>query len=192
MKATRITLAGLMGLIVLAALGFAALRNANDLIAAVVWTGTLTLLLISAILAFLEPQKKVWMGIAVFGLGYALFTMNEHDGMRKELLSSRILHELFFWTKMTGSNSQTIEVNRLSVTSSSGAITNPYLIVSSMSPPFAPVGPYDPYSEFFLIGHSLFAIMHGVTGGLLAVWYCHWRDSREKGITSKESKPNNS
>jgi hypothetical protein len=77
MRLPRFTIAGLMGLVVVVAVGVAALRYASEL-----WAGILLLLTLgvlgASVLAFHEREgarRAWWRGFALFGWGYVALTM---------------------------------------------------------------------------------------------------------------------
>jgi hypothetical protein len=75
MERFRFSMAALMGLVALVAIGLAALKSANQL-----WVGLTTTIvlgvLLFAILGFIHstgPMRRFWSGFAVFGWGYLVF-----------------------------------------------------------------------------------------------------------------------
>jgi hypothetical protein len=77
MRLPRFTIAGLMGLVVVVAVGVAALRFASEL-----WAGVLLMLTLgvlgAAVLAFHErtgASRSWWRGFALFGWGYLVLAM---------------------------------------------------------------------------------------------------------------------
>jgi hypothetical protein len=74
MTRLRFTLAQLMGIVLFLALGFAALRNANDLWASLTFTVAITAIATAPLVAFTRTGRKrlVWAGFAVFGWAYVV------------------------------------------------------------------------------------------------------------------------
>src|SRR5262245_35286087 len=72
MRRFRFTIARLLILILFCGLGFAALREANDLWDSSVLTLTVGVLLVSVLLAIHRPERRraFWVGFALFGWGY--------------------------------------------------------------------------------------------------------------------------
>ena len=72
MRRIRFNIASLLVVVLLLAVGFAALRESNDLWESGVFTLTLGVLLISILLAVhrTESRRAFWMGFALFGSGY--------------------------------------------------------------------------------------------------------------------------
>lgn len=85
MKRFRVSVAGLMGIVVLAAVGFAALRNPTIVWASGLFTLTVVILC-SAVLGAIAvrgPARLTWAGVAVFGwvyLGIAFGIGSEGNG----------------------------------------------------------------------------------------------------------------
>src|SRR5262245_22121655 len=72
MSHIRFTIASLLVVVLLVAVGFAALRESNDLWDSGVFTLTLAVLLVSILFAVhrSEARRAFWIGFALFGWGY--------------------------------------------------------------------------------------------------------------------------
>jgi hypothetical protein len=74
MTRTRFTLAQLMGIVVFLALGFAAVRTANELWASLVYTVGIISIATALLIAFARAgrERLTWTGYAVFGWTYVV------------------------------------------------------------------------------------------------------------------------
>ena len=74
----RITIAGLMGLVVAAAIGFAALREGNEVWASVTFAVTVIILLMAVSLLIYSRGaiRAGWLGFTLFGWAYFVFTFS--------------------------------------------------------------------------------------------------------------------
>jgi Na+/melibiose symporter-like transporter len=152
MKLTKVWLSGLIVLTVYGFLGFVALKFPNvPIIGPVVWSGTLTVLLISAIVACLAKNRAFWLGAVIFGLGYAVFASLER-GTSGSLLTTQIMKQIVLWAyalpKPTIANPTVYE----------------YIPQTNHSP-----NEIIFLSGFLQIGHALAAFVHAVVGGFVAV-----------------------
>jgi hypothetical protein len=77
MKRIRFNIAGLLGIILVLGVGFAALREASDLWESGVFTLTLGAMLTSILLAIHQAEKRraFWIGFALFGSAYLGFAL---------------------------------------------------------------------------------------------------------------------
>jgi hypothetical protein len=100
MKSSRVTLLGLMGLIAILGLFLAALRHPTPLVASIAWTGTLTVLIVAALVAVLDPRLTFWVGFALVGLIFSVFASHriEEGSWELPLLSSQIW--IWLYTKI--------------------------------------------------------------------------------------------
>src|SRR4051812_16850665 len=74
----RFSIAGLMVVVLICGVGVAALVNASEMWAGVMTCATLLLLQVAILGAAFRREKKraFWVGFAVFGWGYLLFSQN--------------------------------------------------------------------------------------------------------------------
>ncbi|HWE39538.1 MAG TPA: hypothetical protein VG406_23515 [Isosphaeraceae bacterium] len=72
MRRVRLSVAGMMGFVLLLALGFAALRHPTPLVSQVTFTTTLVLLTVAVLGALYDrrPRRAFWGGFAIVGWGY--------------------------------------------------------------------------------------------------------------------------
>lgn len=84
---SRFTIGGAMIAVLVVGLDLAAVTRPSPLLASLAWTTTLTLLLVAALVAALDPRRAFWVGFAVVGLGYAVFAAGDSP-TRSSLLTS--------------------------------------------------------------------------------------------------------
>jgi hypothetical protein len=98
MTRDRLSIAGLLALVALAATGLAALRSASDLWAAAMFTATLGALGAATIVAMQGrgPRRTRAAGFALAGWGYLLLSMGPwcQSAVAPHLLTTRLLDEL--------------------------------------------------------------------------------------------------
>jgi len=92
----RFGILGLGGIIVVCGLGFAALRTPSPLVGSLVFTITLTILMVAALAVALGSARTFAIGFATFGWIYALIAFAPGAGreFRPYLLTSRLLEVL--------------------------------------------------------------------------------------------------
>jgi hypothetical protein len=163
----RISVRNLMAFVLVSAIALAALRNANDwsagtmLSVALVAFGTAIL---GAI--FLRRRERArWTGFALFsGIYLALtFWPSLSDTFRAKLATGHLIREMYkskFQTPLLPK----IKVTEINMTS---GVTK-----SSWVTPTKPS-----YEHFQSVGHSLFALVAGLLGSAVAVWF-HARQTR--------------
>jgi hypothetical protein len=76
MNRLRFTIAGLMGIVLFVAVGFAALRNANAFWASGTYSVAIMMILVASLGAFARKGKArmTWAGFALFGWAYHLLS----------------------------------------------------------------------------------------------------------------------
>ena len=81
MKLPRLTIASIMGFVVLVALGFAAVKNPTELWAGSLFLATLGMLLLSVVgVASCSGNMRIgWIGFALFGFGYFILVLSTGD-----------------------------------------------------------------------------------------------------------------
>jgi len=84
----RFSLAGLMGVVVLVALGIAAIRNANPTVANATYTATVVLLCTASCIAL--DRKGAWSGFAIFAWAYLLLCTYQPE-RGPELLTLKLI-----------------------------------------------------------------------------------------------------
>jgi hypothetical protein len=99
MRHLRISIGGLMALVILAGVGFAALRSASELGASLLFTLALGLLATAILGAMFRRgrQQAFWAGFALFGLGSMLLGFGPwaDTAIRPRLLTTRLSHQLY-------------------------------------------------------------------------------------------------
>jgi hypothetical protein len=179
MRRFRFRIGTLLIVIIVLGVGFAALRESNDMWDSGVFTLALCALLVSILLAIHRngSRRAFWVGFALFGaayLGLSLVPPIESRLITKKALAyldSKLLGRSlgFFTIHFTGTGSGgpgdrvqtvafTVDGKRLA-TSSPGQVRL-----------------WDTTVNFVRIGHSLFALLAGGIGGLLSRRL--WRASR--------------
>ena len=179
MSRIRFSIASLLVVVLVLGVGFAALRESNEIWDGGIFSMTLVILLTSVLLAIhrSEERRAFWLGFALFGvvyLGLSLVPPIESRLITKKALAyldSKLLGRSlgFFTIHFTGTGSGgpgdrvqtvafTVDGKRLA-TSSPGQVRL-----------------WDTTVNFVRIGHSLFALMAGWFGGLL--FRRLWRASR--------------
>jgi hypothetical protein len=153
MRGLRVSIAGLMALVLAFGLGLAALVSLSSLWASVTFTVALSALLVATLGAALRGRHRTfWLGFAVFGWGYAIFSFapGAERGIRPYLLTSWMLDALF---PFLVNAPDALDVN-------------------------VPLDPVSPLNDWWIgpehqiyerVGHSLAILLHGVAGGGVAV-----------------------
>ena len=147
MKWGQVTIAGLCGVVFLSSLGMAALRSPSVLVAQAFATLALTCLMIATLAAIFATRRALALGFAVFGWIYLVLVFGPgfSDQVAPWLLSSRLLDEAY------GQG-----------TSDYGAWEGNHLTE------YLRRGGDARFLQFRIVGHSLFAIGHGIFGAVLA------------------------
>jgi hypothetical protein len=176
MRRFRFNIASLLVVVLLVAVGFAALRESNETWDSGLFTLTHSVLLASTLLAIhrIDARRAFWIGFAVFGSGYLALSLVPSIKYRLVttlalgLLDSKIAGRprLIY----TNDTSPTNEGNQLAP-SSQGQVRGWQVARGRL------LGVWRGTTENLLgIGHSLFALLAGWAGGLLSRRL--WRTSR--------------
>jgi hypothetical protein len=152
MNRLRFTIAGLMAIVLFVAIGFAALRNADELWASATYTLAIAMISLAFVGAFVRKGKAraIWSGFAVFGLAYLLI------GLSPQL---KVVVPLYF-TYTAGQRPTPVPLIQLGL----------HRLQPYVNPiPAGAVGsiPYDQVSHS--LGIVLFGFIGAVMGRLLAV-----------------------
>ena len=186
MKTWRMTILGLMGVVVACAVWSAWLLRPTFHAASFAFTTTWTVLLIALLQLRFSRNRAFWFGFVVFGWGYALlaFAPGSWIQVRPYLITSHPLGDLAgalgltkspITTGLTKSPITTLDFNDIDIYSNiQRAGLNPWFASSQGD-------------RFQRIGHSLAAILHGFAGGLLALFLA--RRSRERGAVGDGDRP---
>ena len=183
MRRIRFNIASLLVIILVLGIGFAALRESNDLWDSGVFTLTLGILLFSILLAVhrTESRRAFWLGFAIFGwvyLGLALF-----PSIQPRLITTKALafvdsklprsfleldgnYDLFV---ANASQPNALVINKgdgdwiADVTAAGSNPTRFTNILAGQS-----LAGFGPTEYFVRIGHSLFAVVSEFLGGQLS------------------------
>jgi hypothetical protein len=188
-----------MVFVLVAGVGLAALRNASDL-----WAGMMLLVALASVgVAVLgavlmdDRERAWWLGFAVFGGGYLVAALSP---VRSELATTHLLE--YVTARVGGSQVATFEVSRMDgstqlfrlVTQDGGVIARklPDSVVSStptsdLLTSMVPANRWlsalpgaASHDPFLRVGHSLFALLAGLVGGMIGTWF-HSRRGRVTG-----------
>ena len=190
----------LMASIAVAAVGLAALRNANELWARVMTMLALGLVCVAGLWAILlrGRERAWWLGFAVLGCAYLSVSLSP---LRSRLGTTHLLE--YVHAVAVKSSIATFEVSRADQsstlyrvvmsdgTANSKTVSNSVYnstrgeaILATMEPAnrwrSALPGAAN-HDEFLRIGHSLFALLAGSLGGTVAVWCWGKRERGETG-----------
>jgi hypothetical protein len=167
----RFSIAGLMGVVVFAGAGVAALREATSLWDSALFTAALATLLVAATLALYRDGRgrAFWLGFALFGSTYLILSLL--PTVEPRLLTSRGLHALDAKVR-----EHAVPVNWAfaspgpgpGLTFSSGNGPGP-VQVWDVTTGLAFTGTDGSIENFVRIGHSLVAMILAFLGGWLAV-----------------------
>jgi hypothetical protein len=200
MKPPRVSIAGLMTVVLVAAIAIASLRYASDLWAGIMLMLTLALLAASVLgVVYRTGRARAgWLGFAVFAGGYTVlafgpwFVTELQPRLPTSLLLS-VLHERMAGqsAKMT-SGTYTVMLATAGPNTNSIAFTTPStLTTGAAGPTGAPIlgpgaqtmtvlQPTKPFrlfvasgvpEDFQRVGHSLAALLAGVVGVVVGRWF---------------------
>jgi hypothetical protein len=165
MSRIRFTIASLLVVVLLVAVGFAALRESDDLRERGVFTLTLGVLLVSILLALhrTDSRRAFWIGFALFGWTYLGLSLV--PSIESRLLTTKAL--AYLNTKVPGRpavrNVAFTPDGRLLATSGQGHVR---LWDAATGKPLD--GGNGTTENFVRIGHSLLALVAGWFGGQLS------------------------
>jgi hypothetical protein len=196
MKRFRFHLGTLVILVLLLGVSFAALRESNDIWDSSIFSITIGVLLISILLAIHRAEKRraYWLGFALFGSVYLGLSLV--PSIESRLITTRAL--AFLDSKMARSipagltsngwtdtlilnNSQSIplDVNKGTVIDSDVTfvdVSTPKMLVK-----LPPSGSSGTTENFVRIGHSLFAVIAALLGGMLSR-YLHTKNKQGTSV----------
>jgi hypothetical protein len=189
MRRIRFNISTLVVLILALAIGFAALRESNDLWASGLFTLTLGVLLTSVLLAVHGKDAKwaFWLGFALFGWGYLALSMV--PPIESRLMTTKALAYLdskvpgrsaaftLYSTLNSGIGSNQLQAVRLGPDGNPLATTNQgQLRIWDVVTGRLLAGWGGTTENFVRIGHSLLTLLAAWIGGLLSRRL--WRTSR--------------
>jgi hypothetical protein len=195
MRRPRVSIAGLMVVVLISALGVAALKAATPLWASIVLTTTLALLGLAILGAMFRSgdRRAFWAGFAVFGWGYLTlafgpwFATEIEPKLATSLAIARMHEKLHPGPSQTSAilgvnlntwNSTVVQAGNVRMTqgvqnlqftttgAQAGGPGTPLSIVLTTMPTTAPN-----QAEFARIGHALFALLAAFVGGVAARWF---------------------
>jgi hypothetical protein len=195
MKRIRFNIASLLVVILFFAVGFAALRESNDLWDSGLFTLTLGVLVISILLTVhrREARRAFWIGFALFGWSY--LTVSVVPAIESRLITTKALAYLdskvpgrsvaftLYTTINTGTGSNQVRNVAFSVDGRRLATTNQGQVkIRDLATGRLLSGWAGTTENFVRIGHSLFAPMLGWLGGLLSRRL--WRASSATNVST--------
>jgi hypothetical protein len=175
MRLPRFTIAGLMGLVVVVAVGVAAMRFASE-----TWAGVLLMLTLgvlgAAVLAFHErsgPRRSWWRGFALFGWGYVALALGPwaSEVVAPQLPTTAGLDALSARMHPAAKGIDATDTFSLSSSRiiSSTVTPNGTTLVAAGTPPrtlvFTGAVANPPPASFSRVGHRLWALLVTCVGG---------------------------
>jgi hypothetical protein len=201
----RFSILGLMAFLVVAAIGLAALRNANDL-----WAGMLLLLALAAVaIAMMGAvilrcgERNWWAGFAFFGGGYLAVAVGPwlSDTFQPRLGTTHVLRHAhdrmmaFASPTLDDAELADLRKRRLELRSvfmqvrvrreSDPAPIATKRALAKVDQQLAAADAVPPFGQFQRVGHSLFTLLAGLLGGTLAVWFYMRRERARSGATGE-------
>ena len=197
---SRFSIRTLMVLIAGSAVGLAALRNANELWARVMMMLALGLVCVAGLWAILlrGRERAWWLGFAVLGCMYLSVSLSP---LWSRLITTHLLE--YVHARVISSSIATFDVSRadqnsflyrvvmIDGTASSRTMSNSVYNSTPGEDVLATMEPANRWrsalpgaanhDQFLRIGHSLFALLVGLVGGTVAVWFLGRRERGEAG-----------
>jgi hypothetical protein len=186
---TRPTILGLMAVVLLAAVGVGALREATDWWASGIFTTTLIALAFATLYAVYRrgPRRAFWAAFAAVGWGYIVLTFGPgcETTIRPRLVTTRLLDALLpivhpapeptvrLWDSTTGK-----PVN-------AGSPVNQVMFSPDGRRIVRAMGRWPNREPFQDIGHSLIAFLLAGIGGVASRSFHAHRDERRKEAVEK-------
>ena len=164
MKRFRFNIASLLVVVLFVAVGFAALTEANDSWDSGVFTLTLTVLLVSVLLAVhrSEARRAFWIGFALMGSGYLALSLV--PSIESRLMTTKGL--AYLDSKVPG---RTLSMTAFAIEAMDLATSSQSQVRHWDSTTGRLLGGWAGTTENFVrIGHSLIALLAGWFGGLLS------------------------
>ena len=179
----RISIANLLVIVLVLAVGFAALRESNDLWESAVFTLTTSVLMVSILLAIhrTQPRRAFWLGFALCGSTYLALSL--FPSIEPRLITTKVL--AYLDSKVPGRSPAIMVYTNLVINSGIdgeqvqsaifGADRNP-IAMSSQGQGWIRDVTYGTFlggwggttENFMRIGHTLVALLAGWFGGYLS------------------------
>jgi hypothetical protein len=196
----RFSIRSLMAFVLVSAIGLAALRNASDL-----WAGMMLLLALAivgtalmAAVILRGQERHGWAGFAFFGGGYLAlaFAPGLSDTSRHQLGTTFILNGIY--SRMMRGTSQnagdlpslrtererlTEKLREAAVAARTGndpAVMAAKRAIGMLNRQIDAISGAN-YDQFERVGHSLFALLAGLLGGMIGLWLYGRRERNESG-----------
>jgi hypothetical protein len=187
----RLSIRTLMAFVLVSAVGLAALRNASDLRAGMMMLVALAAVGVAVLGAIFlrSPQRVWWTGFAIFSGGYLVFALV--PWLSLQLGTTHVLD--YVHAQVVSSSILTFEVSRFDQSSVVYRIVSPdggvhvSMVADNVAnsttgsdflASIAPVNRWRSalpgaanHDAFDRVGHSRFALLAGLVGGTIAVWF---------------------
>lgn len=188
---THPTILGLMAVVLLAAIGFASLREATDQWASGIFTTTITGLAFAALYAVYRrgPRRAFWVAFAAFGWGYIVLTFcpGSEIKIRPRLVTTNLLDALFTIVHPGPGPEPTVKLWDATTVNpvNAGGPVNLFSIAPAGRLIGSGMGTSPAREPFQDIGHSLAALLLAGIGGVAARYLHAHRDERRKEAVEK-------
>jgi hypothetical protein len=180
----------IMAVIVVSAIGMAALRNADEL-----WAGLMLLLVLVAggiavlgALNLLGRERAWWQGFAVFTGGYLVAVLSP---VQSHLATTQMLIAMhpvvtspgtgppvypIYWRQRAQALATIESLKATGRGPADRELIGAMNVLANLNSQLAGTPNQD---EFLRVGHSFFALLAGLLGGTVAVWFYGRRDRQE-------------
>ena len=165
----RFSLLTLLGVVLVAAVGSAALANPTEIWRQVIVTGTVGILLIAILRAVSKrPLSRFALGFAVTGWLYLVLTFSGVLGVREHLLTERVSGWLCQWVHPEPGSPSPQTVASPFVLHDYASVEEPQFLTLSL--PQSPQRFLPIRYNFTAISRSLWTLILATIGGLFASW----------------------
>ncbi len=157
----RLSILGLMAVVLFVAVGFAALRSPTELWASVIFTLAVFILLVAVIKVVGQdgPERSFWLGFSVFGWGHLLLAFRSSIGFRSS-------PNLLPFPKLL--TSRLADVVLLSIQPGNGSLSIYTTLVTTRGT----------FEHSFQISHCLLSLVAALIGGMVTVRFIPARDKQ--------------
>lgn len=173
----RFSLLTLLGVVLIAAIGSAALANPTDTWRQAVVTGAVVILLAAVLFAVSKrPASPFALGFTVTGCLYLVLTFSGVLDVREHLLTERASQRLWHWVHPESGSPAPKTVASPFVSLDFAGVEEPQILtLSSGHPPQASPPPIR--HNFTVISRALCTLILATVGGLFASWIRRRRDT---------------